>query len=156
MTTSSDHANVVIMPPLLYGLGLVAGIALQFVAASHTGLSAPLRWIVGAILLAGGGWAALEFARAFSRIEQDRNPNTPTPAIITEGIYRYSRNPAYVGLTAILLGIGLVLDNAWILLAAIPVVVIMHWGVILREEAYLERAFGEEYLRYRSSVRRWL
>ncbi len=153
---ASDHANVVIMPPLLYGIGLLAGIALQFVEASRIGGPAPLRWLVGAVLVGGGLWFALVFARAFNRIEQDRSPNTPTPSIITTGLYRYSRNPAYVSLTAILLGIGLLLDNAWILLAAIPVVLVMHYGVVLREEAYLERSFGEEYLRYKAGVRRWL
>lgn len=153
---ASDHANVVIMPPLLYGIGLLAGIALQFVEASRIGGAAPLRWLVGGSLVGGGLWVALAFARAFSRADQDRNPNTPTPSIITTGLYRYSRNPAYVSLTAILLGIGALLDNAWILLAAIPVLLVMHYGVILREEAYLERTFGEEYLRYKVGVRRWL
>jgi protein-S-isoprenylcysteine O-methyltransferase Ste14 len=153
---AGDHANVVIMPPLLYAIALAAGIAMQFVASLNTGLPSPLRLVTGALLVGGGAWVALGFARAFDRIEQDRSPNTPTPAIISDGLYQYSRNPAYVSLTGILLGIGLLLDNVWLLLSAIPVVAIMQWGVIAREEAYLERAFGDEYLRYKSSVRRWL
>lgn len=153
---SPDHAHVVIMPPLLYALALVAGLGLQWLAAAHTGLPGPFRWIAGAILVGGGAWVALAFARAFDSIEQDRNPNTPTPAILTDGLYRYSRNPAYVSLTAILIGIGLLLDNGWILALTLPVVIVMHYGVIQREEAYLERTFGDEYTTYKKSVRRWL
>jgi protein-S-isoprenylcysteine O-methyltransferase Ste14 len=151
-----DHANVVIMPPLLYAGALVAGIVLQLVSAAPTGLPSLLRWGVGGILVLGGAWLGMGFARAFNRIGQDRNPNTPTPSIISDGLYRYSRNPAYVSLTALLLGIGLLLDNLWILLLTLPVLIVMQYGVIQREEAYLERTFGEEYLRYKASVRRWL
>ena len=79
-----------------------------------------------------------------------------TRLLITSGPYRYSRNPAYVSLTVILLGLGLLLNNAWLLLVAIPVVAIMNYGVIHREEAYLERTFGDEYLRYKAGVRRWI
>jgi protein-S-isoprenylcysteine O-methyltransferase Ste14 len=151
-----DHANVIVMPPLLYLGAIIAGIAAHWIAPLQIPVQAPLRWALGAVLLAGGIVAALAFARAFEHSGQDKNPNTPTPAIISGGLYRYSRNPAYVSLTAVLVGLGLLLNNAWILLSAIPVVAIMHYGVILREEAYLERSFGDEYLRYRAGVRRWL
>jgi protein-S-isoprenylcysteine O-methyltransferase Ste14 len=152
----TDHPNVVVMPPLLYAVALIVGVAAQFVVAIHLPVEPEFRWVVGGLLVVGGIAVALGFSRAFARIGQDRNPNTPTPSIITSGVYRYSRNPAYVSLTAILLGIGLLLDNGWILLAAIPVVVVMHNGVILREEAYLERTFGDEYRNYKMRVRRWL
>jgi protein-S-isoprenylcysteine O-methyltransferase Ste14 len=151
-----DHANVLVMPPLLYLGALVVGVVAQWIAPLRLPLQAPLRWTLGAALLAGGIAVALAFARAFNRSGQDKNPNTPTPGIISTGLYRYSRNPAYVSMTAVLLGLGLLLNNAWILLTAIPVVAIMHYGVILREEAYLERSFGDEYLRYKAGVRRWL
>ena len=156
---ASDHPNVVVMPPLLYAIALLVGIAAQLVVAIRVPVGAGgagLRWLVGALLIGGGITVALAFSRAFQRTGQDRNPNTPTPSLITSGLYQYSRNPAYVSLTAIQLGLGLLLDNGWILLAAIPVVAIMQWGVIFREEAYLERTFGDEYRSYKSSVRRWL
>jgi protein-S-isoprenylcysteine O-methyltransferase Ste14 len=151
-----DHANVLVMPPLLYFGALVFGIAAQWIAPLRLPGPAELRWGVGAALLAGGIAVALGFARAFERSGQDKNPNTPSPSVISDGLYRYSRNPAYVSLTAILLGLGLLLNNAWLLLVAIPVVAIMNYGVIHREEAYLERTFGDEYLRYKASVRRWI
>jgi protein-S-isoprenylcysteine O-methyltransferase Ste14 len=155
-STGDDHAHVVVMPPLLYLAALVLGFVAQWVAPLRLPVPTPLRWALGALLLAAGIGVALAFARAFARSGQDKNPNTPTPAIISGGLYSYSRNPAYVSLTAILLALGLLLNNAWILLAAIPVIAIMQYGVILREEAYLERTFGDEYLRYKAGVRRWL
>jgi protein-S-isoprenylcysteine O-methyltransferase Ste14 len=151
-----DHANVLVMPPLLYLGALVFGIVAQWIVAWRLPGPAALRWALGAALLAGGIALALAFARAFERSGQDKNPNTPTPAVISEGLYRYSRNPAYVSLTAILLGLGLLLNNVWLLLVAIPVVAIMNFAVIHREEAYLERTFGDEYLRYKADVRRWI
>jgi protein-S-isoprenylcysteine O-methyltransferase Ste14 len=151
-----DHANVIVIPPLLH----LGSIALGIVAHWFLRLEFPLpfvfRAVMGIALLGGGVAISIAFSRAFRRTGQDRNPNTPTPRLITTGPYRTSRNPAYVALIAIQVGIGLLLDNVWILLVLIPVLVIMHYGVIIREEAYLERAFGDEYLRYKENVRRWL
>ncbi len=155
-TNAADHAHVAVMPPLLYLGALLLGIAANWLTALRVPLPPPVRWGLGGLLLGVGIASGLAFARAFARSGQDRNPNTPTPEIISTGVYRYSRNPAYVSLTAILLGFGLLLNNGWILLLAIPVLAIMHYGVILREEAYLERTFGDAYLRYKAGVRRWL
>jgi protein-S-isoprenylcysteine O-methyltransferase Ste14 len=151
-----DHAQVVVLPPLVYLGSLLVGAAARWLVALPLPLARGLRWSLGGILLAGGIAVSVAFARAFARTGQDRNPNTPTPSLITTGLYRYSRNPAYVALTAIQVAIGLLFDNGWILLVLIPVLLVMHYGVILREEAYLERKFGEEYARYKASVRRWL
>jgi len=150
-----DHANVIVMPPLLH----IGSILLGVVAYWFLGLEFPLafvfRLVLGAALLGGGLAVTLSFSRAFRRAGQDLNPNTPTPGVIKTGLYRCSRNPAYVSLVVAQLGIALLLNNAWILLALIPVLVTMHYGVIIREEAYLERKFGDEYLRYKEDVRRW-
>ncbi len=76
--------------------------------------------------------------------------------IITTGPYRFSRNPSYVSLTMLYLGIAIAADSVWVLAGLIPTLVVMHYGVILREEEYLEAKFGQEYLRYKRSVPRWL
>jgi protein-S-isoprenylcysteine O-methyltransferase Ste14 len=112
--------------------------------------------VVGGALVVAGIALSIGFSRAFQKSGQDRHPNRPTPAVITTGLYRYSRNPAYLSLVLGQVGIALLLDNVWILLTLLPALVIMHYGVIIREEAYLERRFGDEYLRYKSNVRRWL
>jgi protein-S-isoprenylcysteine O-methyltransferase Ste14 len=75
---------------------------------------------------------------------------------VTDGPFRYTRNPIYVALTLFYLGIGVVLNALWVLLLIVPLIVVMQLGVITREERYLERKFGDEYLRYKARVRRWL
>lgn len=151
-----DHANVAVMPPLLYLGAVLIGVAVHWFVPLAFPVAAPLRWALGGALVVAGSVGAFGFARAFQGIGQDRSPNTPTPSIVTGGLYRFSRNPAYVSLTAIQIGIALLLDNGWILLAVLPVLAVMQRSVILREEAYLERKFGDEYLSYKAEVRRWL
>jgi protein-S-isoprenylcysteine O-methyltransferase Ste14 len=151
-----DHANVVVLPPLLYGGALLAGIVVKWLVGGSIVPGSTLRLVLGAGLVAAGVLVSLWFSRAFARAGQDRNPRTPTPGLVTEGLYRCSRNPAYVALTIIQIGLGLLLDNVWILVGLIPVLVVMQLGVIAREEAYLERKFGDEYRAYKATVRRWL
>jgi protein-S-isoprenylcysteine O-methyltransferase Ste14 len=72
------------------------------------------------------------------------------------GPFRFSRNPLYLALTLLYLGLTLALNTWWGIVLLVPVLIIMHWGVILREERYLEQKFGESYRQYRSKVRRYL
>ena len=84
------------------------------------------------------------------------SPHNPTLAIVKCGPYRFTRNPLYVSLCLLQLGISLRL-NDWIALSLTLVLFgMLHYGVVLREEIYLERKFGEEYLAYKRSVRRWI
>ena len=155
-TVERDHADVVVMPPVLYLGALVFGVVAKLVFG---GSIAPDSWIrrgAGLVLLFSGLAISVSFALAFKRAGQDKSPRTPTPSIVTEGLYRFSRNPAYLGLTMLLIALGLLLDNAWILASVIPVLAVMHFGVVRREEIYLEQKFGEEYRTYKARVRRWL
>lgn len=115
-----------------------------------------VQYAVGFAVMAVSGlimpFVLLEFRKARTNFD----PRKPTTAIITTGPYRFSRNPSYVVLTLLYVGIGIAADSIWILGALIPVIVVMHYGVIVREERYLENKFGEEYLRYKRSMRRWL
>ena len=83
-------------------------------------------------------------------------PNLPAKAIVTSGPFRFSRNPLYCSLTLLYLGLSAFLNTWWSLILLVPLLLVMHVGVVRREERYLERKFGEEYRRYRSSVRRYL
>jgi len=80
----------------------------------------------------------------------------PTNAIVSTGPFAFSRNPLYISLTLLYTGISLVVNTVWPLVFLPVVLIVMHYGVILREERYLERLFGEEYQQYRAKVRRWL
>ncbi len=84
------------------------------------------------------------------------NPTLPTTSIVTTGPYRFTRNPLYLGLTMIYLGLTLAINTWWSLLLLVPVLFVMHFDVVLREERYLERKFGDTYRQYRAHVRRYL
>jgi protein-S-isoprenylcysteine O-methyltransferase Ste14 len=83
-------------------------------------------------------------------------PDRPALTIVRHGPYRFTRNPMYLSLCLLQLALGFVLDGWMPLLCAIPLALILHYGVILREEAYLERKFGKSYLDLKRQVRRWI
>jgi protein-S-isoprenylcysteine O-methyltransferase Ste14 len=80
----------------------------------------------------------------------------PTTALVTEGPFRYSRNPIYLALTLLYVGVALLINALWILLLIVPVLLVIRYGVIAREEAYLTRKFGDTYRQYTARVQRWL
>ena len=80
----------------------------------------------------------------------------PSTALITGGPYRYTRNPIYLALSLLYAGIGIAADSPWVLVLLAPLLVVIHYGVIIREERYLERKFADAYRRYKATTRRWL
>ncbi len=92
----------------------------------------------------------------FRRHNTSFKPHEPSTALITEGPYRFSRNPMYLALSLLYAGIGIAADSPWTLALLVPLLIVLHYGVIIREERYLERKFADAYRRYKSSTRRWL
>jgi protein-S-isoprenylcysteine O-methyltransferase Ste14 len=115
----------------------------------------PCVSVSGLLLVAGFALAGLAL-RAFRSAGTHVEPYLPATALVTTGPYRITRNPIYIGMTAVYLGAGLLSDSLWILLLALPVLGIMHFGVVLREEAYLAAKFGGRYRDYARRVRRWI
>ena len=96
------------------------------------------------------------FVRAFGRARTPLDPYTPSKAIVTDGPYRLTRNPGYLGMALTYAGIAIVSNAPWAL-APLPVAIaIIDRGVIAREERYLERKFGTRYTDYKRRVRRWI
>jgi protein-S-isoprenylcysteine O-methyltransferase Ste14 len=151
-----DGAAVWIQPPLLFAGGVLLGAALQWVWDLEFAWGGDLQFALGAALIVGGVGFLLGAFSIFRRIGQHPDPKKPTPTISRDGPYRFTRNPMYVGGSLVQLGIGIALGNAWILVLLVPVVLLIHYGAILPEERYLERKFGDEYLSFKASVRRWL
>jgi protein-S-isoprenylcysteine O-methyltransferase Ste14 len=150
-----DIPGVIAPPPLIYAAGIAIGFALEAVLPSPS-VPDPLRWTLGGALLVVGIALQGSFIAWFRRARTPVAPYHPTTALVTSGPYRISRNPAYLGFTLISSGIAFLANAVW-LLAPLPVVLaVMRWGVIGREERYLERRFGEEYRRYKARTRRWL
>jgi protein-S-isoprenylcysteine O-methyltransferase Ste14 len=155
MTTSADNSGVVVRPPLLYGAAFVVVLVLRWfwpmpILGHAVALSAGLVLVVLGVGIAIWGRRTMEVAGT------NVDPLLPTTAIVTSGPFRYSRNPLYAALTLFSLGLTLAVNTWWGIVLLVPVLVIMHRGVVLREERYLDQKFGETYREYRSKVRRYL
>ncbi|TGP20356.1 isoprenylcysteine carboxylmethyltransferase family protein [Mesorhizobium sp. M1D.F.Ca.ET.184.01.1.1] len=155
MSDEEDNPGVAVFPPLLFLVTVILMLALRYIwplAIGGRPATLVLGLVLAALAIAGIAWGRMTMQRGGTNID----PTKPTLAIITGGPFGYSRNPLYVGLMGLLLGIGLVFDTWWGVVALVPVSLILHSGVVLREEAYLERKFGEPYRAYKASVRRYL
>ena len=153
--SQSDTPHVLILPPLLYGVALAAGFLLQWIAP-HPILSSNARPWVGGALLASGVILAIWGRRVMEGAGTNVNPRLPATAVVSTGPFRLSRNPLYVALTLVYVGLALLANALWVLLFIVPVLVVMHYGVVRREERYLEAKFGDTYRAYRSRVRRYI
>jgi protein-S-isoprenylcysteine O-methyltransferase Ste14 len=155
MADNQDNPGIRVPPPLIYLVPLAAGLVLDrrlHLPFLPRGAARGL----GFSLLGGGaalnGWFLLTIRKADVPIRTDK----PVPRLTTEGPFRYSRNPSYLALALIYAGIASLRNSLWAMLLLPPVVMVMQREVIGREERYLERAFGEEYLAYKAQVRRWV
>lgn len=154
---TTDGPAVRLPPPVVYLAALFAGWALNaFLLPLPLSLPTPLRIAVATIFILLG-LVALAFAgRLFKETGQDPKPWKPTTEIISTGIYRFTRNPMYLGLALIQIGLGFSMANLWVV-ALLPLSLAgVHATAISHEEAYLEREFGDTYLDYKRSVRRWI
>jgi protein-S-isoprenylcysteine O-methyltransferase Ste14 len=150
-----DTAQVIVLPPLIYGAAFVVGLLLHLVLPVR-GLPYPLAHGIGVVCVFVSLPLAITTLRVLSRAHTPVDPLKPTTALVTEGPFRYSRNPLYVALTLLYLGVAFLVNVLWILLLVVPALVVLRYGVIAREEAYLARKFGTAYHYYTTQVRRWL
>lgn len=154
-----DVAGVLAPPPLIYLGFLVAGLGCDHLwplAVAGSGIPAALRAGLGAALAVLGVIIGIAGLRQFREAGTDVRPDRPTTALVVTGVYRFSRNPLYIALALVYAGIALAADSLWALAFLVPTLVVVRYGVIAREEAYLERKFGDDYRRFKAQVRRWL
>jgi protein-S-isoprenylcysteine O-methyltransferase Ste14 len=150
-------ARVRFPPPLVFLGGILLGVACAYVVAPAplpVGRTAGV--VAGLVLLAAGVSLAASARVLFSRTGQSPVPRKPSPELILQGPYRFTRNPMYVGLTLDQAGLGLAMNNPWIVLFALPALPTVHLIAVRPEERYLTEKFGESYTRYLSRVRRYL
>ncbi len=154
---SSDAPGVIIFPPLIPLLILVAGIVLNIVLPLGLLAHIPfaIRIAVGILAFVVGLGMVISANRIFRNIGTNVRPSQPTLALATTGMFTWTRNPMYVGGSIVLLGIAIGFALDWILLLLVLSLPLVHYGIILREERYLERKFGDEYRRYKKSVPRY-
>jgi protein-S-isoprenylcysteine O-methyltransferase Ste14 len=157
MQTVTDGANVRFPPPLVYAAGVAIGIAVSRIWKMPTlGLGSNVRDIAAASLILAGVIVAAASVGLFIRKRTAIIPYKPAIALVTSGIYRWSRNPMYLGLALVYLGLALLLNSLPVLVLLPVVLAIIQSQVIVREEAYLERAFGPTYAAYKRQVRMWI
>lgn len=153
-----DNPGVIAPPPLiplaalLFGLSLDWLLPLNILAGSFGTVP---RLVAGGLLIAAGAALELMAASTFGRIGTNIPPWKPALALATSGIYRTMRNPMYVGFGFITLGLAIAIGSDWTFPLMLPAAVILHCGVVRREERYLERKFGEDYRAYLRAVPRY-
>ena len=152
-----DSPGVNIMPPTVFLACLILGGILEFwLPHDFPVLSRPLRIVLG-LCIGSVGFAFMMVAHEkFKSIGTNIPTNLPATTFVAQGAYRFSRNPMYAGGSVFFLGIGLAIGSLWMLAAYIPLGLYLALYVIPREEAYMERVFGDEYRTYCKRVRRWL
>jgi protein-S-isoprenylcysteine O-methyltransferase Ste14 len=152
-----DGAAVRLPPPLVYLVAVIAGGLLHELVLPLPLPLAPAVRVGVAAIGAGLGLALLAGALGlFRRTGQDPKPWKSTPEILSTGVYRFTRNPMYLGMALLQTAIGVGWANGWVVALVPGVLAVVHASAIRHEEAYLERKFGDTYLGYKSSVRRWL
>jgi protein-S-isoprenylcysteine O-methyltransferase Ste14 len=159
--SNTETAGVIARPPLLFLAALVLGFMADHLLPlpfpiSRNGLAHWISATMASSMILIGLASAAAGIRNFARAATPVPGNQPVRALVTTGIHGWSRNPIYVGMFLLYIGIGLVVRSPWILLLTLPVAMTIRYGVVAREEAYLERRFADAYRDYRARVRRWL
>jgi len=150
-----DTPGLIARPPVIYLGSILVGLALHWLrpfAVVPAAWAAPL----GAPLILAAAVVFLLSVRAFRKAGTPIQSVRPTTRLVQTGPYWLSRNPIYLAFTSLHLGVGFWVNSVWLLGTLLLTLVLMSYGVIAREERYLERKFGDEYVRYKTAVRRWL
>jgi protein-S-isoprenylcysteine O-methyltransferase Ste14 len=158
MSEARDTAGVIAPPPLIAAIALALGLLLDWLLPAYVlrvMLSFSERMIIGGLVMAVGLALALPALFAFRRARTHVEPWKPSSALVTGSIFRRLRNPMYVGMTLGLAGLAILLASDWMLVMTIVFALVIHFGVVRREERYLEAKFGEPYRAYKARVPRY-
>jgi protein-S-isoprenylcysteine O-methyltransferase Ste14 len=152
---TADRANVIASPTVIFAGVLVLGFGLDMIWPAPflpDGWSFPL----GLVVIFAAINIKLFAVREMVRVKTNLNIRKLATDIATSGLYSVSRNPLYIGMILLNIGIGCIVNSWWILLLSAGLAAILQKGVIEPEETYLEKKFGEKYLRYKAKARRWI
>ena len=152
---SKDNAGVIAPAPVLYGVAFAVGFAAEKIAPSQL-LSFPVSAWLGFTFIAVAIAIVVSAFKATAQAHTAFDARKSTTKIVTTRAIRFSRNPTYLPLTLLLIGIAFAISSLWVLVSVIQAVMATQWGVILREERYVKEKFSKGYSSYASKVRRWL
>ena len=152
-----DVAGVIALPPLIF-LGFLAAAAVleESVPLPVSVAHSLARYVAGAVVAASGFVMTAMGTRCFAAAGTNVPPTLPTTALVVDGIYGRTRNPLYLGLTLVYLGLSVAARSLWAIGLVVPLLWVINVGVVKREEHYLERKFGDAYRAYKARVRRWM
>lgn len=153
--TVRDNPGVIAPPPLIFLGFLLLGLVLDALWPLAI-LPDVTQYLLGIVLFGLGIGLSVTCIAHLRRLGTDFRTHKPASTLVTDGPYRVSRNPIYIALSLVHIGIAVAVDSPWMLAMLIPALAVVRVGVIAREERYLEAKFGDDYRRYRASVRRWL
>jgi protein-S-isoprenylcysteine O-methyltransferase Ste14 len=155
-SVSNDVPNILVLPPVLVGGTLLVGILIHYQLWTVELLPTVVARVLGVALFTLSGVLAHFAQLAMKRAGTNVLPTQPTLAIATDGPYRFTRNPLYIAAIGVYVGVTLWINGLAPLLLLMPMLPLLHWGIVLREEQYLKARFGDEYLSYQLKVRRWV
>jgi protein-S-isoprenylcysteine O-methyltransferase Ste14 len=150
-----DSPNVVSYPPLVFFGAFALGLLLNWLLPMRS-FSSELWRAAGGMLGLTGSLLATWGVYAMHRAGTPVRPGFPATALVTNGPFRYSRNPLYLALTIIYIGGTMSLGSWWPLATLVPALAVVHWKIVRREEDYLESQFSDAYRAYKAQVRRWV
>lgn len=155
---SATGPNIAVYPPAVSVIAPTVAVALEWLApldllpkAGDMAIAVP-----GVMLLGLAGWLAISGERAFRAAGTNVDPKQPALTLVRGGPYRFSRNPMYLGMVVLQVGLALTFSLDWAIFGAVSVFMLLHFRVVLREEAYLTGLFGADYSDYVAQTRRWL
>ena len=156
---AKDNPGVIAPPPLILATALALGAVLDRVYPARIfgpGAGDVSRYVAAGVLIAAGLALMATFLSAFRQHGTNVPTYKPATALVTDGPYRFTRNPGYVSMFLVFAGIVLAADSVWLAILLVAFAIVIHFGVVAREERYLEGKFGEDYRRYKQKVRRWV
>ncbi len=152
-----DHAGVIVPPPLIIGVLITAGLLLHHYFPFYLMLQPEkLPEIMGNFLFIIYGFITLPTVVYILRKKTALSSHGETTELVTDGLFRFSRNPLYLSLLLLFLGIAIRVNSLWLIILLPVLFIMLDRCVVLREEKYLEGKFGDEYLQYKEEVRRWI
>jgi protein-S-isoprenylcysteine O-methyltransferase Ste14 len=156
--TDTRTAGVIARPPLLFLAALLLGFVSDYLLPLPfpIPMTDPVLWIIGGSVIVIGLALAAAGIRDFSQARTPVPTNQPTRALVTTGVHGWTRNPIYLGMFLVYGGIGIAVRSPSIFILTLPLAIAIRYGVVAREEAYLERRFGAGYREYKARVRRWV
>jgi protein-S-isoprenylcysteine O-methyltransferase Ste14 len=153
----SKAAQVWFFPPYLVVFSLILSFALEYLFSSYPIIDVhTIQRITGVSIIILSIFIFVKSLRIFSSNLENLHPRSISTQIFKDGPFKFSRNPIYLAMVLLIFGFGISLNSMWFLIIGLIDMILLHYGIILPEEIYLEKEFGKDYLNYKSSVRRWL